>query len=126
MIFPDFAALLQKHGFTSEAYDFDSTTRGFYHEIYNALIHHSPVFRDCSRIRVQLAVSSEMICCDLFTYNGDLHAAILFFYQQWCEELRYENPVREILLLDRENNFAQIRVLTITRSNAMTFCFNIQ
>ena len=72
MSFPDFPALLLEHGFTPETYDFDSNSLGFQHEIYNALIHRSPVFREQSRIREQLNVSGEMIRCDRFTYAGDL------------------------------------------------------
>lgn len=126
MSFPDFPALLLEHGFPPETGEFESISLGFQHEIYNALIHHSPVFREQSRIREQLNVPGEMIRCDLFTYAGDLKTAVPFFYRQWFEELRYENPVREVLILDRAHHSAQIRALTISRCNAMTFCFYIQ
>nr|WP_289109139.1 hypothetical protein [uncultured Halomonas sp.] len=64
--------------------------------------------------------------CGLIAESGDLASAVQHFYARWFEELRYENPVLELLNLEMREDVASIHVLTITKANAMTFVFNIQ
>lgn len=117
---------MEKHGFSLQTYDFDSTMLGFQHDIFNALIHDDPVFSPRSTIRQQPRCPSSLICCELITESGDLPAAIQHFYAQWFSELRYENPIVELLNLAVRADAATIHVLTISKRNAMTFLFNIK
>lgn len=98
---------------------------GFHHEIYNALIHDNPVFNSDSRIYQQPESPEALIRCELIT-SEDLDRAASYFYQVWYAELRYENPVLEILDLSRRRTDAAIHALTISAHNAMTFLFTIQ
>ena len=122
----NFASLLLEHGFTPKTYDFDSTMLGFQHDIFNALIHHDPVFSEQSFIREQPDYPDALLRCELVTQSGDLPAAVQHFYARWFEELRYSNSVLELLNLEMHEAAASIHVLTISKANAMTFVFNIQ
>ncbi|MBQ0747678.1 MAG: hypothetical protein KBT82_04295 [Marinobacter sp.] len=122
----DFASLLVKHGFTPQTYDFDSTMLGFQHDIFNALIHNDSVFSEQSLIRAQPDCPDALLRCELIAESGDLASAVQHFYARWFAELRYENPMLELLNLEMREDVASIHVLTITKANAMTFVFNIQ
>ncbi|WP_303285320.1 hypothetical protein [Marinobacter sp. SS8-8] len=122
----NFASLLLEHGFTPKTYDFDSTMLGFQHDIFNALIHNDPVFSEQSFIREQLDCPDALLRCELVTQSENLSAAVQHFYARWFEELRYENPVLELLNLEMHKDTASIHVLTISKANAMTFVFTIQ
>ena len=122
----NFASLLLEHGFTPKTYDFDSTMLGFQHDIFNALIHNDPVFSEQSFIREQPDCPDALLRCELVTQSENLSAAVQHFYARWFEELRYENPVLELLNLEMHKDTASIHVLTISKANAMTFVFNIQ
>jgi len=98
---------------------------GFHHEIYNALIHDNPVFNSNSRIYQQSESPEALIRCELIPPE-DLDRAASYFYQVWYAELRYENPVLEILNLSRRRKGAVIHALIISPHNAMTFLFTIQ
>lgn len=121
----NFASLLLEHGFNPKTYDFDSTMLGFQHDIFNALIHNDPVFSEQSFIREQPDCPDALLRCELVTQSDDLSAAVQHFYARWIEELRYENPVLELLNLEMHEDAASIHVLTISKANAMTFVFNI-
>ena len=121
-----FAALLLEHGFTPKTYDFDSTMLGFQHDIFNALIHNDPVFSEQSFIREQPDCHDALLRCELVSKSDDLSAVVQHFYVRWFEEIRYENPVLELLNLKMHEDAASIHVLTISKANAMTFVFNIQ
>src|SRR5690554_2007679 len=121
----NFASLLLEHGFTPKIYDFDSTMLGFQHDIFNALIHNDPVFSEQSFICEQPDCPDALLCCELVTKSDNLSAAVQHFYARWFEELRYENPVLELLNLAMHKDTASIHVLTISKANAMTFVFNI-
>src|SRR5690554_653760 len=122
----NFASLLLDHGFTPKTYDFDATMLGFQHDIFNTLIHNDPVFSEQSFIREQLDCLAALLRCELVTQSENLSAAVRHFYARWFEELRYENPVLELLNLEMHKDTASIHVLTISKADAMTFVFNIQ
>lgn len=123
----DFPSILAFHGFHPEIYYFESAIIGFDHDIYNALIHQSPIFdkRQC-RITRQWSSPSAFLRCELVTHTGDLVSAVPFFYHQWMTELRYQHPIREIMMLDHKPGIATIQSLLISKHNAMTFLFQIK
>lgn len=123
---PDFPTLLVEHGFTPFAYDFASSMLGFVHEIFNTLIHDDPVFSAQSEIYQQPHSPDAFMRCELITRSGDLVTAIQYFHRQWFTELRYQNPLVEILNLDLREGTATINALMISRYNAMTFLFTIK
>ena len=58
--------------------------------------------------------------------SGDIDAAIQHFHQRWRSELQYQNPIREIIDVQKHNNTATIQVLTISKYNAMTIRLTIK
>tara|TARA_R110002074_G_scaffold236098_1_gene407900 strand:+ start:13834 stop:14286 length:453 start_codon:yes stop_codon:yes gene_type:complete len=128
MIASQFPAILVEHGFTPVTYDFDSTILGFRHDIYNALIFRSPVFSEDSKITSQCFSPGAFIRVELLIHSGhlDLDVGISFFFRQWFTELRYQLPMCEIFDVRRDALTADIRVLTTSEHNAMTFLFSIK
>lgn len=123
----DFYSIISDHGFTLDRYDFESTIAGFDHDIHFALLNDRSVFDiDRSRSYRQWDDPNAFVRADLVTRGGDVAAGVRFFQQRWSTELRYENPVREIIDLRQSTTTATIRVLTISQHNAMTLLFNIK
>ncbi|MEP3561267.1 MAG: hypothetical protein ABJM19_08480 [Marinobacter sp.] len=128
MIALQFPAILVEHGFTPVTYDFDSTILGFRHDIYNALIHRSPVFSEDSKITSHRFSPGAFLQVQLMTHaaGSDLDSALSYFFRQWFAELRYQLPVCEIFEVRRNALTADIHALSINEHNAMTFRFSIQ
>jgi hypothetical protein len=128
MISSQFPAILVEHGFTPITYDFDSTISGFIHDIYNAFIFRSPVFSEDSKITSQRFSPGAFIRVELLIHFGhlDLNSALSYFFRQWFVELRYQLPVCEIFDIRRDALTADIRVLTTSQHNAMTFLFEVR
>lgn len=128
MIASQFPAILVEHGFTPITYDFDSTILGFRHDIYNALIFRSPVFSEQSKITSQRFSPGAFLRVELLIHSGhlDLNSALSYFFRQWFAELRYQLPVCEIFDVRRDALTADIRVITNSVHNAMTFLFEVR
>lgn len=126
MIASQFPAILVEHGFTPTTYDFDSTIQGFCHDSYNALVYCSPLFSEHSKITPQWNALGALLRVELLIHSGNLETALSYFFCQWFVELRYQNPVVEIFEIHRNALTADIRALTISDHNAMTFHFSIQ
>jgi len=109
------------YGFTPECYDFESTIIGFDYDLQFAFFDTSTCF-DINKCHIyrQWDNPNAFIRCELVTNDGDIDAGVQFFYHRWLTELRYENPVREIIDVQRFNQSAKINVLTISEHNAMT------
>ncbi|MCK0165791.1 hypothetical protein [Marinobacter sp. S6332] len=120
-----FSELLIAYGFMPFAHDFASTALGFHHEIFNVLIHDNPVFTTDSTIHEQLDTPDAMLHCDLMTDADDFSTVIPYFYKRWFKELRYCNPVLQIINLDQRANSTTFNILTMSQHNAMTFVFNV-
>jgi hypothetical protein len=126
MISFQFPAILVDYGFTPVTYDFDSTILGFRHDIYNALVYQSPIFSEHSKIISQRFSPGAFLRIELLIHSGDLNSALSYFFTQWFAELRYQLPVCEIFDVHRDALTADIRLLTTTEHNAMTFLFSIK
>ncbi|UZE97228.1 hypothetical protein [Alkalimarinus alittae] len=123
----NFESILISHGFTPDRYDFESTIIGFDYDLHISLFDSHTCFDvdKCSTYR-QWNQPNEYLRADLITLTGDVDAGIQFFYQRWCTELRYQNPVREVIDVQRLKQSAAIHVLTVSQHNAMTLLFNIK
>lgn len=122
----DFSSILIQHGFTRETYDFPSTIIGFDYDIQFALFDTNTCFDvDRSEIYRQWNNPDAFVHCDLVTINQDIDSALHFFHQRWATELRYQNPVREIIDVQIIKQLINIHVLTISTHNAMTLQFTI-
>ena len=117
----DFESILTIHGFTSANYDFNLTIIGWSYDLEFAFFDSESCF-DINRCKIirKRDNPNAFIRCDLVTHSGDISTAIQFFDQQWRNELRYENPVREIVDKQIYQSSATIHVLTISQHNAMT------
>jgi len=122
----DFESILTTHGFTRINYEFNLTIVGWSYDIEFAFFDSESCFdiNQCKIIR-QWDDPNAFIRCELVTHAGDIPTAIKFFNQQWCSELRYENPIREIVDKQISYSSATIHVLTISQHNAMTLLFTI-
>jgi len=122
----DFSSILIDHGFTDDLYDFESTIIGFDYELYSALLGNLTVFHaDRSRIYRQYDNPSAFVRADLVRKRYCIDRAIKFFLQRWRDELRYINPVCEIIEIYESSTSASIHVLSITNSNAITLTISI-
>ncbi len=121
----DFSSILSDHGFTADRYDFESTIIGFDYDIQFAFSD-SNIF-DFSRSRIfrQWSNPNAYIRADLKIKTGDINTGVACFNQRWSTELRYQNPVFEVVEVVPFDRFASIHVLTISQHNAMTLMFNI-
>ena len=121
----DFKSIMVSHGFTVDCYDFESAIIGFTHDISFSLFDTTTIFDvDQSQIIRQWDNPKAFIRAELVT-SGSIDDAVRFFHDRWLSELRYENPVREIIDVCRSPYSALIHVLTIGQYNAMTLQFNI-
>jgi len=121
----DFHSILTAHGFNRESYDFESTIVGFDYDVQFSLFAKTVFDIDQSRMYRQWDNLNALLRCELVACNGDVQAAVRFFHHRWITELRYQNPVREIIDVQQRDQSASIHVLTISKHNAMTLLFNI-
>lgn len=121
----NFTSILSSHGFTADRYDFESTIIGFDYDIQFAFSDSKIFDFPRSRIFRQWSNPNAFIRADLKVKTGDIAAGLACFNQRWSSELRYQNPALEIVEVARDDRVASIRVLTISRHNAMTLLFNL-
>lgn len=122
----DFPSILSDHGFTADRYDFESTIIGFDYDIQFALFDRDSLFDfQHSRIFRQWNTLEALIRTDLKIKTGDIDSAVKFFLLRWMSELRYANPVREVIRLYQSPYATRIHVLSITSHNAITLLFNV-
>ncbi len=122
----DFSSILIDHSFAPDLYDFESTIIGFDYELYSALLGSMTVFDvDRSRIYRQFNIPSAYVRADLVRKKYCIDRAVRFFLQRWRDELRYLNPICEIIEIYEFSTSASIHVLSITKSNAITLTISI-
>ena len=122
----DFQSIMIDHGFTADRYDFESTIIGFDYDIHSALLDSmTPFDVQRSRIYRQFNNPFAFLQVDLVRVRYSIDRAIKFFLLRWRDELRYLNPVCEIIEIYESDSSASIHVLTITEKNAITILFNI-
>lgn len=120
----NFQSLLSDHGFTPNSYDFESTIIGWSYDIEFALFDsESPFDFQKSQIIRCWDDHEAYIHTKLFPVNGDISSATRFLLDRWYSELRYDNPVLEVVNVQRSPIQSVARMLTITKSNAMTLKF---
>jgi len=123
----NFNTILTRHGFIASTYDFDSTILGWSHDLHSALLDSESIFDiDQCEIFQNLDQPNEYLRVELVTINNDIDAGVQFFYHRWLTELRYENPIREIIDVQRLDQYVTIQVLTISQHNAMTIRLTIK
>jgi len=123
----DFQIIMASHGFTDDTYDFDSTIAGFDYDIHFVLLDENSIFDvDRSQLFRQWNNPSELVRVELLTLDGNLEKGLRFFHKKWLNELRYQNPVKEITDIFRSADSIVIRVLMISQHNAITLLFNIR
>ena len=123
----DFQSILTQHGFTPDHYEFESTIIGFDHDLYFSLYDEdSPFDQEQSVHHRQWDNPNAYLRAELVTRDGNIAAALSYFYQRWFSEIRYDKPVLEILNLEHGEQSATIQVLLISQHNAMTLLFEIR
>lgn len=122
----DFQSIMASHGFTVDRYDFESTIIGFDYDIYFSLFSDlTPFDVDRSRIYRQFDTPHAFLRVNLVRARYSIDRAVRFFQQRWRDDLRYLNPVCEIIETYQSENSARIHVLTISEKNAVTILFDI-
>ena len=123
----DFHSILNDRGFSAENYDFESTIIGFSYDIEFALFDFlSPFGWDCSQINRCWDNSEAYIHAILIPVDGDIDRGTKFLLDRWCATLRYQDPIREVVSTDSSGTQSVLRMLTMTKSNAMTLKFTIR
>ena len=123
----DFHSILNDYGFSADNYDFESTIIGFSQDIFAALLDAESCFDgDQCRVLRQWDDRNAHIRCELVTRDHNIQSAMEFFDQQWVRQLRYENPVCEVIIKRVDDQRATIQVLCISKHNAITMMFSIQ
>ena len=122
----NFQSQLSDHGFTPNSYDFESTIIGWSWDIEFALFSQSPFdFQKCQIIRCWDSPEAYLHTV-LVPVDGDIAGAKRFLLDRWNSELRYENPVMEVLVCQSSPIQSVLQMLTITKSNAMTLKFTVR
>ena len=122
----DFNSILNDYGFSADNYDFESTIIGFSYDIESALWGSDSIFvQDQCQIIRNWDDPSAYIHAHLVTVDGDVEHGTKYLLHRWKTEIRYGNPVVEVIDTRCSGIQTVIRILTITNSNAMTLKFTI-
>lgn len=121
----DFSSILEYYGFTRDTYDFESSVIGFDYDVHTVLLGSmTPFDINRSRIYRQFECPSALIRAEIVIKRYCIDRAIKFFLQRWRTELRYLNPICEIIEIYESSDSASIHVLSITETNAITLLIN--
>lgn len=126
MFMHDFHSILIDYGFSTDSYDFESTIIGFDYDIHFSLFDNNSTVFDIDQCRIyrQWNCPNALVRCELISRNGNIEAAVKFFYDRWLSELRYENPELEIIDIRQHYHFTSVHILTISKRNAITLLLN--
>ena len=123
----NFQSLLCDQGYTPKSYDFESTIIGWSFDIDFTLFDSaSPFDLNLSQVIRCWNSPEAYIHTVLVPTDGDIAGATRFLLNRWCSELRYSNPMLEIINVQSNRIQSVVRMLTITNSNAITLKFTVR
>lgn len=120
----DFRPIMTAYGFAVVDAEMLSTIAGFSHDLSNALLTNG-VFDPRSKITHHPDHLNNLIRCDLICASGTLSNSLDYFFDRWMSDLRYENPVREIIDTRTTPKAITIQILLVGRKTAITLLFRL-
>jgi hypothetical protein len=123
----DYHSTLSGVGFTPRSYDFESSIIGWSYDIEFALFDSASPFDNRKSQIIRCWDNPEAhIHTILVPVDGDIAGATRFLLDRWYSELRYDIPILEVILTQSSGNQSVVRILVMSKSNAMTLKFTIQ